>query len=147
MSVMKHWLYPWWTICPRGYNQCSITDIFLVFLLHSCRISYSAGEPFVPKGIISVSSKKMSVLKHWLYPRGQMVHQQSKIFYRNGAGKLKRCQWWKTDYTFGDKWFHSQCFITDIFLVFLLHSCRISYSAGEPFVPEGIVSVSSLTSF
>jgi hypothetical protein len=39
-----------------------------------------------------------------------MVHQQSKIFYRSGAGKLK-------------------------------------YSAGEPFVPEGIVSVSSLTSF
>jgi hypothetical protein len=59
-----------------------------------------------------------------------MVHQQSKIFYRSGAGKLKRCQ-----------------FITDIFLVSQLHSCRISYSAGEPFVPEGIVSVSSLTSF
>jgi hypothetical protein len=54
-----------------------------------------------------------------------MVHQQSKIFYRSGAGKLK---------------------ITDMFLVFLLYSCRISYSAGEPFVPEGIVSVSSLTS-
>jgi hypothetical protein len=47
-----------------------------------------------------------------------MVHQQSKIFYRNEAGKLK-----------------------------LLHSCRISYSAGEPFVPEGIISVPSLTSF
>jgi hypothetical protein len=57
-----------------------ITDIFLVFLLHSCRISYSAGEPFVPEDIISVSS------------RGQMVHQQNKIFYRSGAGKLKRCQ-------------------------------------------------------
>jgi hypothetical protein len=55
-----------------------------------------------------------------------MVHQQSKIFYRSGAGKLK----------------YSQCFITDIFLVFLLHSCRISYSAGEPFVPEDIISVS-----
>jgi hypothetical protein len=54
-----------------------------------------------------------------------MVHQQSKIFYRSEAGKL----------------------ITDIFLVFLLHSCGIFYSAGEPFVPEGIVSVSSLTSF
>jgi hypothetical protein len=57
-----------------------------------------------------------------------MVHQQSKIFYRNGAGKLK----------------NNQCSITDIFLVFLLHSCRISYSAGEPFVPEGIISVPSL---
>jgi hypothetical protein len=34
--------------------------------------------------------------------------------------------------------------VMDIFLVFLLHFCRISYSAGEPFVPEGIVSVSSL---
>jgi hypothetical protein len=55
----------------RGYSQCFITDIFLVFLLHSCRISYSAGEPFV---------------------RGQMVHQQIKIFYRCRAGKLKRCQ-------------------------------------------------------
>jgi hypothetical protein len=49
-------------------------DIFLVFLLHSCRISYSAGEPFVPEGIVSVSllilqewsrkTKKMSVMKH-----------------------------------------------------------------------------------
>jgi hypothetical protein len=63
-----------------GKNQCSITDILLVFLLHSCRISYSAGEPFVPEGIIR------------LYPRGQMVHHQSKIFYRSGAGKLKRYQ-------------------------------------------------------
>jgi hypothetical protein len=43
-----------------------------------------------------------------------MVHQQSKIFYKSGAGKLKS---------------------------------RISYSAGEPFVPEGIISVPSLTSF
>jgi hypothetical protein len=56
-----------------------------------------------------------------------MVHLQSKIFYRSEAGKLKR-------------------FITDVVLVFLLHSCRISYSTGEPFVPEGIVSISSLTS-
>ena len=50
----------------------------------------------------------MSVMKHWLCPRGQMVHQQSKIFYRSGAGKLKRCQWWNTDYTLGDKWFTSR---------------------------------------
>jgi hypothetical protein len=74
------------------------------------------------------------VMKHWLYPWVQMVHQQSKIFYRSGAGKLKRCQWWNTDYT----WTichrgYNQCFITDIVLVFLLHSCRISYSTGEPF--------------
>jgi hypothetical protein len=53
----------------ENYNQCFITDIFLVFLLHSCRISYSAGEPFVPEGIISVPCK---------------------IFYRSGAGKLKK---------------------------------------------------------
>jgi hypothetical protein len=32
-----------------------MTDIFLVFLLHSCIISYSSGVPFVPDGIISVS--------------------------------------------------------------------------------------------
>jgi hypothetical protein len=37
-----------------------------------------------------------------------MVHQQSKIFYRSGAGKLKRCQWWNTDYTLKDKWFTSR---------------------------------------
>jgi hypothetical protein len=61
-----------------GYNQCFITDIFLVFLLHSCRISYSAGELFVPEGIVSASSLTS--------------HLQSKIFYRSGAGKLKRCQ-------------------------------------------------------
>jgi hypothetical protein len=132
----------WFTSRVRGYNQCFITDIFLVFLLHSFRISYSAGEPFVPEGIISVPSKTsfMSVMKHWLFPRGQMVHLQSKIFYRSGAGNLL-C-WW-TICPGG----HSQCFITDIFLVFLFHFCSISYSAGEPFVPEGIISVSSLTSF
>ena len=56
----------------------------------------------------------MSVMEHWLYPLGQMVHQQSKIFYRSGAGKLKRCQWWNTDYTLGDKWF----------------TCRARYSTG-----------------
>jgi len=50
-------------------------------------------------------TKKMSVMKHWLYPRVQMVHQKSKIFYRSGAGKLKKCQWWNTDYTLGYKWF------------------------------------------
>jgi hypothetical protein len=59
-----------------------ITDIFLVSLLHYCRISYSAGEPFVPEGIVNVSSRL----------RGKMIHQQSKIFYRSGAGKLKICQ-------------------------------------------------------
>jgi hypothetical protein len=60
-----------------------------------------------------------------LYPRGQMVHQQSKIFYRSGAGKLKWCQWWNTDYALGDKWFTS----------------RVRYSTGV------VVSASSLTSF
>ena len=56
----------------------------------------------------SRKTKKMSVMKHWLYPRVQMVHQQSKIFYRSGAGKLKRSQWWNTDYTLGYKWFTSR---------------------------------------
>jgi hypothetical protein len=37
-----------------------------------------------------------------------MIHQQSKIFYRSGAGKQKRCQWWNTDYALGDKWFTSR---------------------------------------
>jgi hypothetical protein len=73
-----------------------------------------------------------------------MVHQQSKIFYRSGAGKQKGVRDETLIISSGG---HNQFFITDIFLIFLLHSCRISYSAGESFVPEGIISVSSLTSF
>jgi hypothetical protein len=87
----------WWNT-DYAFSQCFFTDIFLVFLLHFCRISYSAGEPFVPEGI--GKTKKMSVMKHWLCPRGQTICPRG-------------C---------------NQCFITDIFLVFLLHSCRISYS-------------------
>ena len=56
----------------------------------------------------SRKTKKMSVMKHWLYPRVQMVHQLNKIFYRSGAGKLKRCHWWNTDYIREEKWFTSR---------------------------------------
>jgi hypothetical protein len=174
---MKNWL------CPRGQmvhqqskifyrsgagklKRCQcwsidyalfITVIFLVFLLHSCRISYSAGEPFVPEGIVSVSSltsfyfscstpvEYLTLLVNHL---SQMVHQQSKIFYRSGAGKLKICQWWNTDYALGDKWFTSRVrVVRDETMIIHSGKNRLPAEAGKPFVPEGIISVSSLTSF